>query len=36
VYVDSEAIPLLVGVQAAGHGRTDFDVLLRLLYHFAL
>jgi hypothetical protein len=36
VYVDSEAVPLLVGVQAAGHGRTDFDVLLRLLDRFAL
>lgn len=31
VYVDSEAVPLLVGVQAAGHDLADGDVLLRLL-----
>ena len=31
VYVDSEAVPLLVGVQEAGHDRADGDALLRLL-----
>ena len=31
VYVDSEAVPLLVGVQAVGHAHADGDVLLRLL-----
>ena len=36
VYVDSEAVPLLVGVQAAGHDRADFDVLLSLLDRVAL
>jgi hypothetical protein len=36
VYVDSEAVPLLVGVQAASHDRAEGDVLLRLLDRFAL
>lgn len=36
VYVDSEAVPLLVGVQATGHDRADGDVLLRLLDRVAL
>jgi hypothetical protein len=36
VYVDSEAVPLLVGVQAVGHDRADGDVLLRLLDRVAL
>ena len=36
VYVDSEAVPLIVGVQATGHDRADGDVLLRLLDRVAL
>ena len=36
VYVDSEAVPLLVGVQATGHDQADGDVLLRLLDRVAL
>ena len=36
VYVDSEAVPLLVGVQATDHDRADGDVLLRLLDRVAL
>jgi hypothetical protein len=36
VYVDSEAVPLIVGVQAADDDRADGDVLLRLLDRVAL
>ncbi len=36
VYVDSEAVPLLVGVQSAGPDRTDDEVLLRLLDRVAV
>ena len=36
VYVDSEAVPLLVGVQATGDDRADGDALLRLLDRVAL
>jgi hypothetical protein len=36
VYVDSEAVPLVVGVQATGHDQVDGDVLLRLLDRVAV